>query len=362
MFSLHIDTARAWRGGQNQVMHTVLGLRRLEHRALLVTPPDGELFRRMSEGPDLIPLAPHAEIDLNAAWRLTRVLKQYSPSVIQAHDGNAVALGALALSILLPTPRPSLVSTWRAELHVARNSFSRWKYSQVDHFIAVSAAVRRRLEADGIPATRISVVHEGVDVERIERLPGGNVHAAFFLPTHSPVVGTVGSLTPRKNHHDLIEAAAFVVREVPDARFVILGEGELRETLEQQIHRKHLERHVMLGGFRADAMAMIKDFDVFALSSTQEGLCTSLIDAMAASKPAVATEVGGVPEVLLDGKTGFLVAPHDPQAMAERIVQLLKDETLRARMGAAALARARATFTVDRMVEETLDVYRRLAA
>jgi glycosyltransferase involved in cell wall biosynthesis len=109
-------------------------------------------------------------------------------------------------------------------------------------------------------------------------------------------------------------------------------------------------------------MAMIKDFDVFALSSIHEDLCTSLIDAMAASKPAVATEVGGVPEVLVDGKTGFLVAPHDPHAMAERIVRLLKDPTLRARMGAAALARARRAFTVDRMVEETLDVYRRLAA
>jgi glycosyltransferase involved in cell wall biosynthesis len=361
MFSLHIDTARAWRGGQNQAMQTVLGLRRLEHRAILVTHPEGELFRRMSEGPDLIPLAPNTEIDLNAAWRLTRVLKQYSPSVIQAHDSNAVAMGALALSILAPTPRPSLVSTWRLGNPVPRSSFSRWKYSQVDHFIAISAAIRHRLETDGIAASRISVVHEGVDVERIERLEAGNVHAAFYLPTQSPVVGNVGALTPQKNHHDLIEAAALVVREVPDARFVILGEGELREALEQQIHRKHLERHVMLGGFRTNALAMIKGFDVFALSSTHEGLCTSLIDAMAASKPAVATAVDGVPEVLVDGETGFLVAPHDPHALAERLVRLLKEPALRARMGAAGLARARTTFTVDRMVEETLDVYRRLA-
>lgn len=361
MFSLHIDTARTWRGGQSQVMHTVLGLRRLDHRALLVAHPEGELFRRMSEGTDLIPLAPRSEIDLNAAWRLSRVLKQYSAAIIQAHDLHAVAMASLALSILSPTPRPWLVSTRRIEFPIARHSFSRWNHSRVDHFIAISKAVRDRLVADGMPAARISVVHEGVEVERIERLAGANVHAAFYLPTHAPVVGNIGALTTQKNQHDLIEAAALVVREVPDARFIILGEGELREALEQQIHRKHLERHVMLGGFRTDVLAMMKDFDIFALSSTHEGLCTSLIDAMAASKPSVATAVGGVPEVLLDGETGFLVAPHDVHAMAEKIVRLLKDPALRAKMGAAALARARAKFTVEQMVDETLRVYSRLA-
>ena len=233
---------------------------------------------------------------------------------------------------------------------------------QVHHFIAISAAVRNRLVKDGIPADRISIVHEGVDVDRIERLPSGNAHAAFYLPTHSPVVGNIGALTSQKSQHDLVEAAALVVRDVPDARFVILGEGELREALEQQIHRKHLERHVMLGGFRADAMAILNDFDVFALSSTHEGLCTSLIDAMAASKPAVATAVGGVPEVVVDGETGFLVAPHDPRALADRIVRLLKDPALRAQMGAAALTRARERFTVERMVEGTIDVYTRFAS
>jgi glycosyltransferase involved in cell wall biosynthesis len=362
MFSLHIDTARTWRGGQSQVMHTVLGLRRLEHRAVLVAHPDGELFRRMSEGPDLMPLAPRHEVDLTAAWRLTRVLKQHSPVIIQAHDPHAVAMASLALSISSPSPRPRLIATRRIEFRISHNSFSQWKYSQVDHFIAISGAVRHRLVTDGIPADRISVVHEGVDVDRIERLPGGNVHATFYLPTHSPVVGNVGALTSQKGQHDLIEAAALVVREVPDARFVILGEGELRHALEEQIHRKHLERHVMLGGFRADAVAMMKDFDVFALSSTHEGLCTSLIDAMAASKPAVATAVGGVPEVVVDGETGFLVPPRDHAAMARQLIVLLKDAGLRARMGAAALARARERFAVERMVEETVAVYARLVA
>ena len=145
-----------------------------------------------------------------------------------------------------------------------------------------------------------------------------------------------------------------------DVRFVILGEGDLRPQLEKQIKHLHLERHVFLAGFRADVLELLKDVDVFALSSTHEGMCTSLVDAMAAEKPAVATAVGGVPEVVADLETGFLVPPRDPRAVAARITQLLKDQALRRRMGRAGLERARRLFTVERMVQATAAAYERI--
>jgi glycosyltransferase involved in cell wall biosynthesis len=357
MFSLHIDTARGWRGGQGQVKYTVLGLRQRGHRAVLVTHPEGELFKRMSEGLDLVPLAPRNEVDLAAAWRLARVLKQFGPDVIQAHDPHGVSMAATALAISSPTPRPPLIATRRVDFHIAHNSFSRWKYGQVDRFIAITGAIADMLVADGIPREKIALVNEGVDVERIARLPAANVHAECFLPVNSPVVGNVAALVPHKGQHYLIEAAAIVVRQIPDVRFVVLGEGELREQLEREIKQKHLERHVFLAGFRSNPLELTKSFDVFVMSSVTEGLCTALVDAMAASRPAVATTAGGIPEVVVDGETGFLVPPKDPKAMAERIVQLLKDDALRRRMGEAGLARARERFTVERMVEETNAVY-----
>ncbi len=361
MFSLHIDTARGWRGGQSQVLHIVQGLRAIGHRAALVAHPDGELLRRMREGHDLIPIAAHGEVDLSAAWRLSRVIKRLTPDLVHAHDPHAVAMASTALSILAPTPKPPLVATRRIVSPMARNSFSRWKYSQIDCFLATSVALRDRLAAEGIPRAKITIVHEGVDVERIVRMPAANVHAVFFLPTHAPIVGNVAALVPHKGHHHLIDAAALVVRDVPDVRFVIVGDGELREPLERHIRDKHLERHVFLAGFRADAIELTKGFDVFAVSSVTEGMCTALIDAMAAAKAAVATDAGAIAEVIVDGKTGFLVPPRDHAAMAARLVQLLKDPALSARMGEAGLARARATFTVERMVEEIAAAYARLA-
>jgi glycosyltransferase involved in cell wall biosynthesis len=362
MFSLHIDTARTWRGGQGQVLHTVMGLRAMRQRAALVAHPEGELFRRMSEGTDLIPLAPRNEIDLAAAWRLSRVLKQYRPDIVHAHDPHAVAMAATALSIISLSPAPVLVASRRIEYRIGHNSFSRWKYDQVDCFIAISEAVRDRLIADGIPRAKTTVVHEGVDVERIVHLPAANVHAAFFLPTHAPIVGNIGALVAQKGQHHLIDAAALVVRHIPDVRFVICGEGDLRPQLEEQIKRKHLERHVFLAGFRADALELLKGFDLFALSSLHEGMCTSLVDAMAASKAAVATAVGGVPEVMADGQTGYLVPAKDHDAMAQRIIELLQHEPLRQRMGDAALRRARERFTVERMVKGTIEVYEHVHA
>ena len=324
--------------------------------------PDGELLRRMSEGLDLIPLAPRGEVDLAAAWRLSRVVRRLTPDVIHAHDPHAVAMASTALSIISLSPKPPLVASRRLASHMPRNSFSRWKHSQIDCFVANSFVIRDRLVAQGIPRSKIAIVNEGMDVERIVRMQAANVHAAFYLPTHAPVVGSVAALVPQKGHHHLIDAAALVVREVPDARFVIVGDGELREALEKHIRDKHLERHVFLAGFRTDVLELTKGFDLFAVGSVAEGTGVALLDAMAASKAAVATSTGAIPEMVVDGETGFLVPPHDHAAMAERLVVLLKDPQLRARMGEAALQRARERFTVERMVEETATVYERLTA
>ena len=191
--------------------------------------------------------------------------------------------------------------------------------------------------------------------------PPARLHEELFLPHQAPVVGNVAALVPHKGQRHFVEAAALVVRQVPDARFVIAGEGELRPALERLIKEHRLEKHVLLAGFRPDVLSLHKAFDIFVMSSVTEGLGTSLLDAMAAGKPIVATTTGGIPEVVVDGETGFLVPPRDDRAMAEAIVTLLKDPALRAQMGAAGLARAQSKFSAERMLQETLRVYKRVA-
>jgi glycosyltransferase involved in cell wall biosynthesis len=140
---------------------------------------------------------------------------------------------------------------------------------------------------------------------------------------------------------------------------LIVGEGELREALERQIKDLGLERHVLLTGFRPDAIGLIKSFDVFVLSSITEGLGSAVLEAMAARRPVVATRAGGIPEAVIDGKTGSLVPPNDPDALADAIVALLKDPERRERLAAAGRERVAAEFSVEKMVSATIDVYRR---
>src|SRR5919199_4496285 len=348
MFSLHVDTARTWRGGQNQVLLTVNGLRSIGHRAALVAHPGGELRRRAAEGLELIPLAPRTEMDLTAAWRFARLVKGLAPDVVHAHDPHGVAMAALALSFASGARAgrvPALIASRRVDFHLRGNSFSRWKYRQVDCFIAASEAIRQMLIADGVPADRTVTVHEGIDVEHVLAAEPVNLHETFWLPHRAPIVGNVAALVPHKGQRHLVDAARLVVQQVPDARFIILGEGELREHLERQVREHHLEKHVLLPGFRTDVLGCIRSVDLFVMSSVTEGLGTSLLDAMAASRPIVATTAGGIPEIVEDDVNGLLVAPRDARALADALLRALKDAALRRRMGDAGFARVNERFS-----------------
>jgi glycosyltransferase involved in cell wall biosynthesis len=361
VFALHIDTARTWRGGQNQVLLTVLGLRTLNHRQVLVAHPEGELYRRALEGPDLVPLAPHNEIDLSAAWKLSRIIRQWKPDIVHAHDPHAVAMAALALSFSAPTPRPSLVASRRVDFHLQAHSFSRWKYRQVDLFIAASNAIRHILVHDGIPDARITVVHDGIDAAKIQRLPAVDVHGEYWLPKGAPVIANVGALVPHKGQKHLVDAMPQVLGEVPDAHLVVFGDGELRPQLERQIKELRLEKHVLLAGFRQDVLQLMKSADLFAMSSVTEGLGSTILEAMAMKLPVVGTHAGGIPEAVVHGDTGLLVPPADPRALAGAIVRLLKDAALRQRMGAAGLACVTDHFGVGNLLTGTLRAYKKAA-
>ena len=326
---------------------------------MLVAHPEGELYRRASEGPDLVPLAPMNEVDLASAWKLSRIIRRFAPAVVHAHDPHAVSMAGLALSFGAPTPRPLVIASRRVDFHLQGNSFSQWKYRQVDGFIAASGAIRDILVHDGIPASRVEVVHDGIDVEKIGHLPAVDLHAEYWLPHGAPVVVNVGALVGHKGQRHLIEAMPLVMREVPDAHLVIFGEGDLRAALEKQVKHLSLDKRVLLPGFREDVLALVKSSDLFVMSSVTEGLGSAVLDAMAMGLAVVGTRAGGIPEAVVDGQTGLLVEPGAPAPLAAAIVRMLKDPALRRRYGEAGRVRVNECFGVERLVEGTLAAYQK---
>lgn len=224
---------------------------------------------------------------------------------------------------------------------------------------AVSADLKRHMIREGWPQHRVHVIHNGID-------PGdcptpAERHAARTQWDLSPqhfVVGTVGRLDPVKDLSTLLESFALLQRLHPQSRLVIAGDGPDRAALEARAKALGLEAYVTFAGYRRDARALLPAFDVYANSSIHEGVSLTILEAMAAQLPVVATRVGGTPEVVLDEEVGLLVAPGSPEALAGAFERLLRGPERLAEMGRAARLRVQRHFSMDMMVNRYLDAYR----
>ncbi len=354
----HLDTGRTWRGGQAQALLLMSELNVRGHEQLLLAPPGPLLEKARAAGFEVRRWDTHGELDPWATWSARRALASIRPAVAHAHSAHAHALG-------VPAARwagvPAVVVSRRVDFLVRKNPFSRWKYAMpVDRYLCISEGVRQAMLASGVRDERLRIVPSGVDLEAVwaagvKAAPA--IRELAGLPPDAEVLGTVASLAPHKNHALLLDAASAVVRTRPRAHFVWLGEGECRVALERQRAKLGLESRVHLMGFRPDALALLRQFDVFVLSSYLEGLCTSLLDAQALGVPIVATAVGGVPEVVRDGETGRLVRGLEPGPLAAAIIEALERPDLRATWTRHARSSVEA-FGIAHTAERTLAAYR----
>jgi glycosyltransferase involved in cell wall biosynthesis len=249
------------------------------------------------------------------------------------------------------------------EYSIYRNSFfglNRFKYrSMADAYIAISDRVRQVLVSDGVPEQMIRVVPSGVLVDPGKVDPNG-LMAEFGFGRDHRILLSVAHLTPEKGHDVLLRAMKRVLDRTPAARLMIVGDGRGRAGLETLADRLGIRQSVLFTGFRDDVTAFFGLAEVFISSSTAEGLGSSVLDALAAGVPVVATAVGGIPEVIVDGKTGILVPPSEPRALAQGIIAQLERADRAREMAARGRAVLRERFSVEKMVSGTLQVYREL--
>lgn len=339
-----MDTAREWRGGQQQTAWLVEGLCALGHRVHLFAPPDGALWQRL-EGVEALrrhPARPDAHPRNVAGLRALARRNVSRLAVAQTPHAHGLCVAAGL--------RP--VVHRRVDFPPGAAPWSRWKYARARGFVAVSRAVARILESAGVPADRIRVVHDGV--QPIPPSP-----PAPDLEDPRPLVGALGALVAHKGHRHLVRAMA----DLPGVRCILAGEGPLAAELEDQIRELGLGDRVWLAGYRRDRAALFASLDVFVHPSVEEGMGQVVAEALTVGCPVVATRAGGVPEVLgapedLEDQReqGILVPPASPEALARGIRMALA----RPHASVSVRRRAGARFSVDRMVRETLAAYRSL--
>ena len=349
----HLDTGRSWRGGQAQVLQLMQGLRAHGVSNRLLAPAGPLAERARAEGIETHEWRSHGDFDVAATLAAMRRLKDVD--VAHAHSAHAHAVGVPAARLARV---PAVVVSRRVDFSVATHPFSRLKYRlPVDRYLCISRGVMDVMRRAGVPAAKLALVPSGVPIVNTPPQGAANLRSLIGAPADAPVVGTVAALAPHKNHADLMRAAAQVVRERPNVRFAWVGEGERRAALERQRRDLGLENHVHLLGFREDALGLLAQFTLFVLSSYLEGLCTSLLDAQALGVPVIATAVGGVPDVIVDGVNGRLVPGRDPAALAGAILAALDAPGSSEAWAAAGRERVE-RFSVGAMVTGTLAVYR----
>jgi glycosyltransferase involved in cell wall biosynthesis len=360
---LHVTTGRAWRGGERQVLGLLRGLSARGVRQALVCTRGGAMeARARAEGFEVHALPIVNEVDLVTVGRVAALLRRGRHAILHLHTSQAHGLGAMAAR-LLGARRPRIVVTRRVDYSIYRHGFlglDRLKYAPgADLVLCVSERVRDVLRADGVPADRLRVVRSGLDLRRTEGAGAARdaVRREWGVPADAPLVGSVGQLVGHKAHCDLVAALPAVRATFPDLRAVIVGEGEERGALEEQARRLGVADLLRLPGYRDDALACLAAMDLFCFPSREEGLGTSVLEALAMERPVVATRAGGIPEMIRDGEHGLLVPPGDPPALAAAMTRLLGDPELGRRLALAGRARVASEFSIERTVEETLAAY-----
>ncbi|MEG6523544.1 glycosyltransferase family 4 protein [Desulfotomaculum sp. 1211_IL3151] len=367
---LHIIRPAAG-GMKNHLINLIRHTDKNKFSITVACPPSTALWDELYQmGVNLIPIPLAGEISLSKDYAVIRTLVKYlhqsRTTIMHAHSSKAALVGRIA-GIIARTP----VIVFTAHNSIFYEEWPGWKkkiYATVekilarftDRIITVSDALKQELvEKEEISLSRLTTIYNGIEIEKFnQEFDKEEIKKELKLPPSGVVIGTIARLAPQKGVAYLLKAAS-LLKEY-NITLLIVGDGPLRQQLEEEALELGLGNRAIFAGMRENIEEIYAVLDIFVLPSVTEGLPLAILEAMAAAKPVVATRVGGVPEAILEGKTGLVVSPKDPEALAVALAGLLGERELLSRMGKNGLKHVNDKFTITLMVQKTLDLYSQL--
>ena len=309
--------------------------------------------------------------DMRALARLYHLMQQERPHIVHTHTARAGLLGRLAARL---AGIPIVVHTYHG--HVLRGYFSpvtTWLMTAMerilarmtDQIITVSEQVKRELVRYAVaPSSKMAVVPLGFDLQPFLDCQNdrGQLRRELGVNDKAQLVGIVGRIVPIKNHRLFLDAAALMARREASAHFIIVGDGILRPQIEHYAYELGIADRVIFTGWRRDLSRIYADLDILVVSSNNEGTPVAAIEAMAAARPVVATRVGVLPDLIIEGETGFLVSPRNADELADAVLRLLQEPETACRVGWAARAVVQKRFTMQRLISDMEHLYDGLLA
>lgn len=371
---LHVHTLPVISGSGLNTFLTMRGLPEERYTAELSCAPGGPLLELVQQAGMVVRPLPHMVQpihplhDLLAVLEVWRLMRRHRYTIVHTHNSKAGFVGRLAATlarvpVILHTVHGFAFHTherwWRRWLfRVLERLAARW----CDHLIMISEplidwALRERIA----PREQMTKIYSGIDLSAF-RQPGNvtALRAELGFRNHEFVVGEVAKLWPGKGHEVLFRAAATLKARIPQLRLMVVGEGELRQTLQELAKRLGIHDRVVFTGFRQDVPTLTHLFDVAVLPSFFEGMGRAIIEAQAAGKPVIASCVGGIPDLIVEGQTGLLVEPGNVEQLAEAIWRLYTQPELRRQLGQAAQRAVDGRFEANAMVQQIVNLYDKL--
>ena len=309
---------------------------------------------------------------LGCAVKLAYIIKQEGVDLVHSHTPLAGTVLSRVAGWLAGVPVISHAHIWdffnRNPLIKQYQFLFNWVSSRFfcARVIAVSESVKMDIIKQGVVADKISVIYNGIDLNNL-RLGenSAKIREEFGLKPNQPIIGSVARLCKNKGQHVLIKAAQEVVRNCPDAVFILVGEdllqgGVYRKKLEGLANDLGLKQQIIFAGYRADVMEFMRVFDLFVLPSAFEGLAIVILEAMVASKPVIASLEGGTPEIVVDGQTGTLTTFEDSDKLAQAIIYHLKNPEISKKMGERGYERVKEHFSLSQMLDKVMGIYQEL--
>jgi len=370
---LYVITKLELGGAQKQLLSLIRHLDKKRFRLFLFTAKDGLLLCETLSINGLIvkksrwlerPINPLK--DLLALIETYRFIKKNNIEIVHTHSSKAGILGRLAARLAKVEVIIHTVHGWSFNDYQPRveRLFFIWlerlsaRFS--DKLVVVSYYDRQKgLDNHIGKENKYSLIRYGVDYAEFN-IKDQNIREELGINPNDLAVGMIACFKPQKSPRDFIRLAFLTKRILPDARFLLVGDGALRKKIEKLIHKFNLEKQIILTGWRRDIPRILSAIDVFVLTSLWEGLPISVLEAMATSKPVITTHTGGVAEIIIEGKSGFLVPPGDTNKMSEKLAILLKDKNLRTQMGQNAKDSLDSNLTITNMIRSNENLYEEL--
>lgn len=360
---LHTEASKGWGGQEIRIITEAEGLIKRGHRIIIAASPDARIIKQAkTRNIETAPLSMERFSVLGNIKKLIDIINKYEIDIVNTHSSRDSWLASIAAR--LSFRKPVIIRTRHLSTPISNNFLSRFVYNYLPHKIITTGESIKKdmIDKNGYNPDKIVSIPTGIDLKIFKAgKSGANIRRALKISVRAPLIGMVSVLRSWKGHIYLLEAIPDVAKRFPNARFLIVGDGPYKDVIEEKIKEMGIGKYIIMTGHREDIPALLSAIDFLVFPSyANEGVPQAVLQAFAAGRTVIASNVGSISEVVLNNKTGILIPSRNSSILTEKIIELLKDKDKRKKMAFAGRKLVESGYSLEAMLNKIEKLYNAL--